>query len=179
MISGSSNIYTFHLLDKDDLEGFHHIARWDNDPDLAYLITPNFHEEPLKHVSSLMLQVSYERSGSKEIYMIRCGDRTIGSASIDMNPEHLAGKDEPTGWLGIVIGEKEYHGKGAGKAAMEFLENRARELGATRMELGVFAFNEKAIGFYEKLGYKRFHIVKDFTFYNGKWHDDYRMEKRL
>lgn len=179
MNTSNSNIYTFHLLEEDDLEGFHHIARWDNDPDLAYLITPNFHEEPLGPVSSLMLQVSYERSRYKEIYMIYCGDRIIGSASIDMNPEHLARNDEPTGWLGIVIGEKEYHGKGAGKAAMDFLENRARELGAKRMELGVFAFNERAIRFYEKLGYKRFHIVKDFTFYKGKWYDDYRMEKKL
>ena len=111
--------------------------------------------------------------------MIRYGDKIVGSASIDMNPEYLARKDESSGWLGIVIGDKDHRGKGAGRATMEFLENRARELGATRMELGVFAFNENAIRFYEKLGYRRFHTVKDFTFYNGKWHDDYRMEKKL
>jgi len=175
----SLNIYSFRLLEEDDIEGFCHIARWDNDPDIAYLITPNLHGGHLRTVSSLMLQVSYERSMAKEIYMIYCHDRIVGSVSLDMNPEQLARKDEASGWLGIVIGEKEYQGKGGGRAAMEFIENRARDLGATRMELGVFAFNKQAMGFYEQLGYKRFHVVEEFTFYKGDWHDDYRMEKKL
>lgn len=171
--------YSFSLLDEDDIESFNIITKWNNDSEIAYLITPNLHEEILKPVSRLMLQVSYERNKSKRIYMIKCGEKIIGSVSIDMNPFQLVSKTESSGWLGIVIGEKDYIGKGAGEAAMKFVENIARELGATRMELGVFAFNKNAISFYEKQGYKRFCTIKNFTFYRGKWYDDYRMEKKL
>ena len=43
--------------------------------------------------------------------------------------------------------------KGVGGALMESAKRRAEVLGCSRLELNVWDFNTKAIGFYEKLGY--------------------------
>ena len=48
-----------------------------------------------------------------------------------------------------------------------------------RIELGVFEFNTRAQKFYTKLGYKKVGEVKDFTFWEGRFWNDIRMEKDL
>ena len=52
----------------------------------------------------------------------------------------------------IVIWEP-YRGKGYGTATMQALEDRARELGASRIALHVFGHNHVARNLYKKMGY--------------------------
>lgn len=47
-----------------------------------------------------------------------------------------------------------FRGRGYGKAVLRLVEDRARELGKTRIALQVFAHNERARRLYEELGYK-------------------------
>lgn len=54
--------------------------------------------------------------------------------------------------LDIVI-EAPCRGRGYGTEAMQALEEEVRHLGLARVSLNVFARNEKAARFYEKLGY--------------------------
>lgn len=46
----------------------------------------------------------------------------------------------------------EVQGKGVGKALFEAMKTEAQNMGLTHMELTVWSFNEKARGFYEKMG---------------------------
>jgi RimJ/RimL family protein N-acetyltransferase len=72
----------------------------------------------------------------------------------------------------IDIGEKEYWGKGYGKEALRLLLDYAfLEMNLHRVSLRVFAFNDKALGLYEKLGFKREGASRQAIFREGKWHD--------
>jgi RimJ/RimL family protein N-acetyltransferase len=58
-------------------------------------------------------------------------------------------------WVGIGIGERDYWGKGYGTDAMKLcLQYAFMELGAERVSLGLFEYNERALKSYEKAGFK-------------------------
>ena len=88
-------------------------------------------------------------------------------------------KVKGTSWLGLTIGEKEYWGTGVAKIAMEYFEEESRRLGANRIELGTFEFNYRAQAFYKKLGFVEIGRLDKFTYWDGKYWDDIRMEKYL
>lgn len=62
---------------------------------------------------------------------------------------------------------------------MRHLENEVMAQGGNRIELGVFEFNSPAIRLYESLGYSRFDVIPNFTWWNDKLWGDYRYEKSL
>jgi RimJ/RimL family protein N-acetyltransferase len=156
-------------------------VKWANDEEINHLFTPNLLEGKLP-VQSKQMIVDSIKTQPKDYchhFMIRFGDTYIGEASIMVEPDYLIKKEEGTGWLAIIIGEKEYWGHGLGSKILSFLEAEAKELGLKRCELGVFEFNEIAYKSYVKAGFKPFAEVEDFTFYNGKWYKDIRLELYL
>ncbi len=156
------------------------LAKWFNDPEINYLISPNFSQGPLGYVSpEFVSQSNLYNKNDKYAFFIVADNYIIGDVSIIDNPDFLFYKGVNTCWLGITIGERAYRGLGIGKEAMRFIEKYAKDIGFERMELGVFEFNKKAIKFYQKLGYKHIGTIPNFTFYNGKWYDDLRFEKYL
>jgi ribosomal protein S18 acetylase RimI-like enzyme len=63
-------------------------------------------------------------------------------------------RGEPgTLWLFDIWLEEQARGKGLGRELMQLLEDEARTLGKTRIELNVFANNVRARALYESLGY--------------------------
>lgn len=158
---------------------FENIAKWMNIEEFKYLITPNFQEDALPIVTVDELFENSSKDENKYIFLILDGDKEIGDISINIDPPYLAKKESKTGWIGICIGNKKYHGTEASISSINFLEDKCRKLGLKRIELGVFEFNKRAINFYEKMGYKTFERFEKFTFFNGEWFDDIRMEKYL
>ena len=76
---------------------------------------------------------------------------------------------------GIYVG-KEHWGKGYAKEATELiLEYAFQELNLNRIHLEVFAFNERAITLYEKLGFKKEGTLREHLFREGKFHDTHIM----
>ena len=61
--------------------------------------------------------------------------------------------------------------------AMEFIEQKSREAGVKRVELGCFEMNERAFELYKKIGFVEIGRIDNMTEYNGKWWQDIRMEK--
>lgn len=156
------------------------LAKWFNDPEINYLITPNFAKGPLGYFSpEFISQTNLLSKYIKHAFFIVYNNIIIGDINIIDNPDFLIKNNLNSCWLGITIGEKEYQGIGIGKKAMAFIENYAKDLGFIRIELGVFSFNTKAIKFYQKLGYEKIGIIPNITYYNGSWHDDIRFEKFL
>jgi RimJ/RimL family protein N-acetyltransferase len=77
-------------------------------------------------------------------------------------------------WLGIGIGDREQWGKGYGLEAMELLLGYGfRELNLHRIQLTVFQYNERAIALYEKLGFQREGVYREFMQRDGKRYDMY------
>lgn len=77
-----------------------------------------------------------------------------------------------TGWLTIAIGDPAHWNQGYGyEAAQLALRFAFHELNLRRMQLTVFAYNERAIGLYEKLGFRREGVFREFLQRDGQRHD--------
>lgn len=77
--------------------------------------------------------------------------------------------------IGMHVGLR-VTGKGYGTEAMRLmLEHGFRRLGLHRIELGVFAFNPRAIHVYEKLGFKREGVLRDSLYMDETFHDQILM----
>lgn len=74
--------------------------------------------------------------------------------------------------LRIAIDSDEHMGKGYGPESIcVLLEYAFGILNLHRIELQVFAYNERAIKAYEKVGFVREGVQRDALFYNHRYHD--------
>jgi RimJ/RimL family protein N-acetyltransferase len=80
----------------------------------------------------------------------------------------------------IVIGIlQSYSGQGIGAKLFERLEQWAREEEFHRLELTVMTHNHRAIGLYNKMGFKVEGVKKHSLFVNGEYVDEYYMSKLI
>lgn len=163
-------------LAKNNLEYLKAVRVWDNDYEIRQFLRPNFSECELKDLSIRELQKVLKKS--KYAYMIQYDNKLIGYATIDVDFLFLS-KQEKSAWISLCIGEKEYRGKRIGEQVVKLLEKKVKKLKISRIEVGIFAFNERAYKLYKRLGYKEVKILENFTYYDNKWHNDIRMEKYL
>lgn len=72
----------------------------------------------------------------------------------------------------ISIDSGEHRGKGLGKEALVLLLDYGFGIkNLHRIELEVFAYNERAIRAYEKVGFKREGIKREVLYYDHQYHD--------
>ncbi len=80
--------------------------------------------------------------------------------------------------VGIMIGDKDYWGKGYGTDAMKILVDFIfNNMNINKVKLGVFSFNEIAIKSYKKCGFEVEGVLKDELFKDGKYHDEIIMAR--
>lgn len=152
---------------------------WYNNPEIAHFIHVNRKEEDPQLYTLEDIYKEMHPHASVVRYTIFDGDLPIGELSITRDFFLLMKKDENSAWISILIGDQSYWGKGISKVAMKFLEDTCRDMGFTRIELGVFENNIKAFNLYKSLGYKEFTRIDHFTYSQGKWCADIRLEKYL
>lgn len=152
---------------------------WYNNPDIAHFIHVNRNEDnPHEYTLDDVIKELHPHTNVHR-YSILDSDLPIGELSITRDFFLLMKKDENSAWISILIGDQNYWGKGISKFAMKFLENTCKDMGFSRIELGVFENNVKAINLYNSLGYKEFTRIEHFTYSYGKWCADIRLEKYL
>ncbi|WP_430787621.1 GNAT family N-acetyltransferase [Virgibacillus flavescens] len=122
--------------------------------------------------SRQVLENWFERNSTDDsrIDLMIClqeNNQPIGDlAMIDIN--HL----NQNSVIRISLFDKAYWGNGYGTEALELLLDFGFNiLNQHRIGLDVFAYNERAIKAYEKLGFKQEGRVRDELFYNGAFHD--------
>ncbi len=77
-----------------------------------------------------------------------------------------------TAWLGLGLGERDNWGQGYGAEAAQLVLNFAfNELNLRRVQLTVFSYNERAIALYEKLGFVREGVYREYLQRDGRLHD--------
>lgn len=77
-------------------------------------------------------------------------------------------------WLGVGIGDREQWGRGYGREAMSLLLKYGfDELNLHRIQLSVFEYNERGIALYEKLGFRREGVFREFMQREGRRYDMY------
>ncbi len=150
-------------LDLDDLE---QCMRWINDPEILKFLgrrLPMGREQEKEWISS-------QYKDDKEIQLaivLNEADRHIGNCG-------LFGIDyvDRCGEFGILIGEPDarHHGYGP-EATRLVLQYGFRQLGLHRIELQVYAFNERARASYEKVGFRLEGTKRQSYFRDGRFHD--------
>jgi len=77
-----------------------------------------------------------------------------------------------TGWIAIAIGDPVNRGKGFGyEAIMLALQFAFHEINLHRVQLTVFSYNERAIKLYERIGFTREGVYREFLSRDGRRYD--------
>jgi len=105
-----------------------------------------------------------------EYYLILNEEDPIGYISLQKREQSL--------FLSKFYIHKEARGKGYGKLSLDFIHNRAKELGCKSIDLTVNKYNTNSIEAYKRMG---FDITEEVVFDigNGFIMDDYKMKKLL
>jgi diamine N-acetyltransferase len=150
-------------LEKADLPA---LREWANDPEVRGLTGE------VKPMSEAGADEFYERVRSDPdrvwfVAVLKEGDRPIGEAGLlRMFPAWR------TTDLSIIIGDKGAWGQGYGSEAILLLLDYAfGYLNFHRVAVGVVGFNERALDFYEKVGFKREGIQRDGYYHDHQYYD--------
>jgi RimJ/RimL family protein N-acetyltransferase len=134
------------------------IAQWENDLEVAL---------PLGDEAYLL--ASAEKGRENILETLKQGWHVFGI--VDLATDTLIGRSglfsinqvDRRAMFGILIGEKEFWGKGYGQEATRLtLDYAFNLLNLNSVSLGVFAFNQRAIHAYQKVGFKQSGIQRQF-----------------
>lgn len=142
--------------------------RWFQDADLAGLVSPAV-VVPVTAEAEEEWYKGANVPGCLYTFSIyaRGDHRLIGNCRI--GPVDAKNRSAP---VGIVIGEREYWGRGYGTDAMGLLlEFGFDELNLHRIHLNVYPFNDRAIRCYRKLGFTEEGRSRDALFRGGRYWD--------
>ena len=73
-------------------------------------------------------------------------------------------------WLALGV-RRDFRRRGIGRRLMDGVIEKAWQSGLERIELIVWADNRPAIDLYEKLGFQREGVLRNFRFLDGKYTD--------
>jgi len=142
------------------------IRRWANDPDVRRLTGEAL---PMSKAGAdeFLERVRQDKERVWFVVVLKENDRVIGEAGLLRMFHPWRNTD-----LSIIIGDKEAWGKGYGTQAILLLLDYAfGYLGFHRVSVGVVGFNERALRFYEKVGFKREGLQRDGYYYDHAFHD--------
>ncbi len=146
-----------------DLERMH---QWVNDCEVIQFLTMRF-------PASLAQERGWVEAERNPMHQLELASETleggvhIGSCGLGPND----GPDRCSG-LGIMIGDKEYWGKGYGTDAMLALCGFGfGEMNLHRIYLHVYDHNERGIRCYEKCGFQHEGRLREALFRGGEYHD--------
>ena len=142
------------------------LRRWSEDPQLRKLTGE------VSSMSRVEAEAFLEKARKDESRLwfaitLADGGRVIGEAGLlRMFPPWR------TSDVTIIVGEADERGKGYGTEALTLLLDLAfRDLGYHRLSIGVVGFNDQALRFWEKAGFRQEGVQRDGYLCDGKYHD--------
>jgi len=150
-------------LQEDDLV---HLRRWSEDAELRGLIGAT---SPMSHADCEKFFEKVYADADREwfIVVVKHDNHVIGQAGLLRMDRNWRATD-----VTVIIGERAEWGKGYGtETILLLLDHAFRHLDFHRVSIGVVGFNERALHFWEKTGFKREGIERDGYYYDGKYYD--------
>lgn len=151
-------------IEREDLD---EIMKWVNDQEVTKYLTAFLY--PISRVEEeKFLERAMSRNDTEKNLVIETKEGVyIGQISL-----HKIDWKNSNAELGIIIGNKEYWGKGYGTEAIKILLHHAfNQMNLYKIYLRVFEFNQRGIRCYEKCGFKEEGRLRQNYFYNGKYYD--------
>ena len=150
-------------IERSDIPTF---VRWFNDPEVGQYLQmymPMSLAEEERWFEPQLTSVDSRVFGIETLDGRHIGN--LGLHNLDWN--------ERCAVLGIVIGEKDYWGKGYGTDAVNTVLRFAFEqMNLHRIQLSVYAYNERAVRCYEKCGFRHEGRMRSKHFFSGEYHDE-------
>uniref|UniRef100_A0A7C4RAJ8 N-acetyltransferase n=1 Tax=candidate division CPR3 bacterium TaxID=2268181 RepID=A0A7C4RAJ8_UNCC3 len=149
-------------------------VKWMNDPRVIKYLGFDISKKVTKKTASKWFD-EYEkesRKGTKKFFLVLDNKKPIGLVGLSRIHKIDGSTD-----LFIIIGDKDYVGKGISKTMMNFIvhEYGFGRLDLHKINLGVFTDNKIAVNLYKKMGFKIEGTLKDEKFFGGRYHDLYSM----
>jgi diamine N-acetyltransferase len=142
------------------------LRRWANDPEIRRLtgeVTPMSQAG----ADEFFERVKTDRDRVWFVVALEENDRVIGEAGLLRMFHPWRTTD-----LSLIIGEKDAWGRGYGREAILLLLDYAfGYLSFHRVAVGVVGFNQRAIRFYEKVGFQREGVQRDGYYCDHAYHD--------
>ncbi len=147
-------------------------AQWDRDTETHRLAD----SDPAQLWSEKKIKEFIEKDGEKNSQAFRFAiytlaeDKPIGSVSL-----WVSSWSHGEAWVGIIVGDREYWGKGYGTDAMRLaVQYGFIELNLRRISLGLHGYNERALKSYQKAGFTlegrmRGEGLRDGVRYDSLW----------
>ncbi len=151
---------TLVVIDPADTKAVEKVMSFRNDPKLGCFIGRNFPFTAQRTVEDI--------TGKDKVFLgIALGDEIIGF--ITLRRINLI---NGTGKLTVFLGEGN-HRKGIGSEAVTLILWYAfNTLNLRKVNADVFAFNERSLRCFEKLGFRRQGVLEKEYFVDGQYHDD-------
>lgn len=141
-----------------------HYVRWFADPE----VSRNLLQQRITLKQERQWIKKLQQSKKAVVFAIETLEgRHIGSIGLD---DIMKGDGRAT--YGIVIGDRQYWGRGYGRAASELiLEYGFSKLKLNRIALTVYEFNQRGIRLYRKLGFKKEGVARQYVRREGRYYD--------
>jgi RimJ/RimL family protein N-acetyltransferase len=153
---------------RDNLRDF---LRWYQDPEIARLT--RYQDGPMRP-DEIERFFTLRAIGTESLAMaihVRATERLIGSCAFSQ-----VDGDNGSALFHITIGERDAWGRGYGSDATRVMVDHAfGGLGLHRVALAVFAFNERAIHAYLRVGFTIEGRSRDAIWRDGRWWDELHM----
>ena len=149
---------------RDDLP---YMFKWWNDPEVMYYAN----DDPEPHNTMEDLEDRFEsETGEWADSVARFLIQTTSGQPIGDVMYRGLRSDTRSAWTGIVIGERDYWGRGYGTEAIRlFLRFLFEEMRLHRVSITVSDFNTRAIRAYEKCGFRRDGVLRHNAVVHGEF----------
>lgn len=146
-----------------------YIRQWVNDPEITNTLSDNFLYPHTKYETESFFRTVVEGKSRNKSFIIAAKDSLEYIGQIDLYRMDWRNR---FALLAIVIGRKEYLGKGYGSEAIQLLQKFAfEELNLNRIELEVYEYNERAYKCYLKCGFIEEGRYRKKMYKQGKYWD--------
>ena len=142
------------------------LKKWSNDPAIRPLIGEVRPTTKLQ-ADGFLDRIEQDSGRVWFVVVLKAGDRVVGECGLlRMFPAWR------TTDLSMILGETDVHGQGYGTEAILLLLDYAfGYLNFHRVAIGVVGFNERALAFYEKVGFRREGIQRDGYYFDHEYSD--------
>ncbi|MGE0087538.1 MAG: GNAT family N-acetyltransferase [Desulfococcaceae bacterium] len=103
------------------------------------------------------LEVMLENTENRCIMVAECEKKMVAMCSVQLLISTAEGG--PAGLVEDLAVHPDFRSMGIGRSLLKHIEKWTKEKGATRLQLLADRNNHNALGFYEKLNWKRTHLI--------------------